>query len=292
MIELRGIEKFFGKHQVLGGIDLTIKTGEIFGLVGINGAGKSTLLRIMAGVFAADTGHVYFDGDDVFENENVKKDIFFLPDDPYYSPFTSGNDLRELYKAFYNFDNERFNSCIKNYRLDLKKRISTFSKGMRRQLFISLALACRPRYLFLDEAFDGLDPKARLQFKRAIIDLQEECKTTVVISSHSLRELEDFCNTFGIIDNKRMNFGGRIDEEVEKIHKYQVVFREGFGEVVLKGLNVLTHSQTGRVVNFVASGEVEDVKAKVMKHDPILFEEIPIDFEELFILKTGDPRNE
>jgi len=292
MIEIKGVRKSYGKNVALDGITLKINDGDIFGLVGINGAGKSTLLRVMAGVFKSDSGSVFYDGQSVYDNAIIKKDLFFLPDDPYYSPLATGNDLKDLYAAFYNLDEERFNDQIRNYKLDPTKKVSHFSKGMRRQLFVSLAIACRPKYLLLDEAFDGLDPKARLAFKRSIIDLQSECNTTVIISSHSLRELEEFCSSFGILDNKRFSFGGNISEEVEKIHKYQAVFKKTITEGDLADIKTMFFTRTGQVISFIAEGDVDKIREVVEIFEPLLFEEVPIDFEELFIYKTGGIKDE
>ena len=292
MIEIRRVRKSYDKYLALDTVSLKINDGEIFGLVGINGAGKSTLLRIMAGVFNSDEGSVLYDGAPVYDNPKAKKEIFFLPDDPYFSALTTGKELFELYATFYDMDRSKFEDLTSGYKLDLNKKVSSFSKGMRRQLFISLAIASHPKYLLLDEAFDGLDPKSRLQFKRAIIELQEECNTTVVISSHSLRELEEFCDTFGIIDNKRMSFGGNVSEEVEKIHKYQAVFSKTITEGDLSDIRIISFSRVGQVVNFVADGDPEEVKKKVERFEPILFEEISVDFEELFIYKTGGTKYE
>lgn len=168
MIEIHNLSKGFDKQNVLKNLSLTIKDGTIFGLVGINGAGKSTLLRLMSGIYKADNGVITYDGNNVYDNPNVKKDIFFLPDDPFYAMNTKGKDLLELYKTLYDVDEGIFYKYISQFNLSDNKPINNFSKGMKRQLFIALALSVKPKYLFLDEAFDGLDPLARLSFKKLL----------------------------------------------------------------------------------------------------------------------------
>ena len=169
MIEIKHLSKSFGDKKVLEDLDLVIENGKVFGLVGINGAGKSTLLRLLSGIYKADSGNIYIDGEDVYENEKVKKNIFFLPDEPYYAANTTPLSLISLYETFYELDKEVYLNYLNGFALPLKKSMHNFSKGMKRQVFIALALAIKPKYLLLDEAFDGLDPLARLTFKRALI---------------------------------------------------------------------------------------------------------------------------
>ncbi len=189
MIQVNNLCKSFGDKKVLDNVNLKIEDGKVFGLVGINGAGKSTLLRLLSGIYEADSGSIIIEGENVFENEKVKSKIFFLPDEPFYDHNTSPLTLIDLYKTYYNFDQDKYIEYLNGFKLPLKKSMHNFSKGMKRQVFISLALAIKPKYLFLDEAFDGLDPLARLSVKRAIVNLVSEYNTTIIISSHSLREL-------------------------------------------------------------------------------------------------------
>ena len=184
MIEIKRLTKAYDKAPVLRDVNLAVPDKSVFGLVGINGAGKSTLLRLISGVLKADNGIILIDGEPVYENEAAKRQIFFLPDDPYYTSNINGSGLAELYKTFYDFDAEVYGRYLDQFKLSPKAPIRNFSKGMKRQVFVSLALAVRPKYLLLDEAFDGLDPLARMVFKRGVIDLVEEKGSTVIISSH------------------------------------------------------------------------------------------------------------
>ncbi len=281
MIEIKKLSKNFGKTKVLADVDLTINDGSIFGLVGINGAGKSTLLRLLSGVLRPDKGEILYDGQPVYENVNIKKDIFFLPDDPYYSLYVTGNQLVELYSQFYNFDKSVFDDHLNKFKLDASKPIRNFSKGMKRQLFICLALACQPKYLFLDEAFDGLDPLARLEFKRDIIGLQEK-KITVIIASHSLRELEDICDSFAMLDNNTVLSHGKLENALSETFKLQLVFER---DIDREGLpfECISFEKSGRVIRVVARGDKEKIISAVKELNPLVLDEIPMDFEELFI---------
>lgn len=285
MIELRKVEKSFGKQVVLENIDLTIPDGAIFGLIGINGAGKSTLLRLLSGVLRADAGEILIDGESVFENPRRKRDLFFLSDDPFYTVNVTGEKLRALYSVFYSFDNEMFLRMTEHYKLDLKKPLRTFSKGMQRRMFISLALAVKPKYLFLDEAFDGLDPLARLEFKQNLVDLSEETGCTVILSGHSLRELEDICDRFGLLNERKLMSSGEIDKELEQLHKFQIAFTQEVSEDKFP-FRCLSYHAVGRVVKLVARGEREELLSAIEALSPVLVDELPMDFEEFFLCEV------
>lgn len=283
MIEIKNVTKGYeDKKEVLSGVDLTVGDGSVFGLVGINGAGKSTLLRLIAGVLKKDRGQVCVDGEEVYENERVKQGIFFLPDDPYYTTNVTARELAKMYASVYDLDEKVFSEYMETFRLDDKKAIRNFSKGMKRQVFVALALAVAPKYLLLDEAFDGLDPLARLVFKRGLVRLVEEKGSTVIISSHSLRELEDICDSYGILDKGTITCFGQIESDLARLHKFQAAFS---GEVKKEDfeLDCLTFTKTGRVVQLIARGDAEEIEAKIRAKDPLFVEEIEVDFEEMFI---------
>ena len=285
MIQLINLNKNFKDKEVLKNLSLTIEEGTVFGLVGINGSGKSTLLRLISGVYKPDEGSVLIDEEEVFENEKAKSKIFFLPDEPYYDENVTPQSLKDIYKVFYNLDEEHYFKYLELFEIPIKKPINKFSKGMKRQVFIALALAIKPKYLLLDEAFDGLDPLARLTFKRALIDLIDEKKTTIIISSHSLRELEDICDSYGLIDNKNIISSGLISEATENVHKYQVVF----GDIITKeqfDINFKNYQQDGRIIKVVVKEDLEQFTKLMEKYNPLIIDEIPIDFEELFIIEV------
>lgn len=283
MIEIKNLTKGYeSKKEVLKNVDLKIPEASVFGLVGINGAGKSTLLRLIAGVLRADEGQVCVDGETVYENERVKQGIFFLPDDPFYTSNVSARGLADLYKSVYSFEESVFQEYMQKFALNEKQPIRNFSKGMKRQVFVALALAVEPKYLLLDEAFDGLDPLARMVFKKGLVRLVEEKGTTVIISSHSLRELEDVCDSYGILDHGYITCSGELEEDLQKIHKFQAAFD---GEIKMEDFDFtcMSYSKTGKVVRLIARGDKEVLEEKIQRLSPIFVEEIEVDFEELFI---------
>ena len=282
MITIKGLRKSYGTKEVLSGVSLTVPDASVFGLVGINGAGKTTLLRMMADVLRPDEGTVEYDGENIAGNAKKRKELFFLPDEPYYTAGTTVEKLVELYKSFYSFDDELFSRYEKLFSLERRTPIRNFSKGMKRQAFAALALACRPKYLLLDEAFDGLDPLARLELKRGIISLEG---TTAVISSHSLRELEDICSGFALLDGGAVADAGDLSETLAQVHKFQAAFEEPVPRERFP-FECLSFESEGRVVRFVVRGEREEIVSALKALSPIFVEEIKVDFEELFLCEV------
>lgn len=282
MIEIKGLGKSYGPKKVLEKVNLTVPDASVFGLVGINGAGKTTLLRMMADVLRPDEGTVEYDGENIAGNAKKRKELFFLPDEPYYTAGTTVEKLVELYKSFYSFDDELFSRYEKLFSLERRTPVRNFSKGMKRQAFAALALACRPKYLLLDEAFDGLDPLARLELKRGIISLEG---TTAVISSHSLRELEDICSGFALLDGGAVADAGDLSETLAQVHKFQAAFEEPVPRERFP-FECLSFESEGRVVRFVVRGEREEIVSALKALSPIFVEEIKVDFEELFLCEV------
>ena len=282
MIEIQGLKKSYGTKLVLDGVHLTVPDGAKFGLVGINGAGKSTLLRLIADVLRPDEGAILLDGESVTGNAKKRKELFFLPDDPYYASGTTVAKLIELYRTFYPSDRALFDKYASVFGLQLATPIRNFSKGMKRQAFAALALACRPRYLLLDEAFDGLDPLARLELKRGLIE-QEDC--TVLISSHSLRELEDICSGFALLDGGTIADAGDIHDALGKVHKFQFALEK---EVRREDIpfECLSFEAEGRVARIVVRGDAENLMRMLEALHPLFVEEIAVDFEELFLCEV------
>lgn len=282
MIEIKGLGKSYGPKKVLENVNVTVPDASVFGLVGINGAGKTTLLRMMADVLRPDEGTVEYDGENIAGNAKKRKELFFLPDEPYYTAGTTVEKLVALYKSFYAFDDELFARYEKLFSLERRTPIRNFSKGMKRQAFAALALACRPKYLLLDEAFDGLDPLARLELKRGIISLEG---TTAVISSHSLRELEDICSGFALLDGGAVADAGDLSETLAQVHKFQAAFEEPVPRERFP-FECLSFESEGRVVRFVVRGEREEIVSALKALSPIFVEEIKVDFEELFLCEV------
>ena len=281
MIEIQNINKSFNDFQVLQDINLKIEDQSVLGLVGINGAGKSTLLRILTGVFEADCGTILIDGQNHFDNEVIKKNIFFLSDEPYFDHNSTPRSIVKLYQAMYDLDIDAYFNYLKNFDLPADKKLSKLSKGMKRQVFLSIAFAIHPKYLVLDEAFDGLDPLSRLKFKKEIIKLMEEYHTTIIISSHSLRELEDICDNFALLNNKTISSSGNLIDKLGELHKYQIAFKK---EIKPEEFPDIYQSITneGRIIKIITPSNIDEVNEKIKDLEPLLIDELSIDFEELF----------
>jgi ABC-2 type transport system ATP-binding protein len=283
MIEIKNLSHTLGNKAVLKDISLTFSENKIFGLVGVNGAGKSTLLRCMSAVYTPDSGSVEYDGLNV-NNENVRKDIFFLPDDPYHSLQLTCKSMFNMYKVFYpDADVDTYKRLIREFNLDEKKTLNTFSKGMRRQAYIVCALAIAPKYLLLDEAFDGLDPYTRKKVKAELISLVENKGGTVIISSHSLRELENLCDSFILLDNNTVPAYGDISEKVNEMCKFQLAFTSQIDESAFDNLPVVAIERNGKFIRIVLKGDRDTMYNSLLELSPAVIEEMKMDFEEAVI---------
>ena len=288
MLEIKNVCKAFGDKNVLDNVSLDIDFGSIFGLVGVNGAGKSTLLRCIAGIYKTDDGTILFDGLDTYDDYEVRKNILFVSDDPYYPYGSTLNSLKDFYKGFYNFDEETYKKYLDLFGLDEKANISNFSKGMKRQSMLLLALACKPKLLMLDEAFDGLDPIVRVYIKNALSDLIEDNKSLIIISSHNLKELEDICDTYGILEDGHISTYGDLIESKANINKYQLAFKDMVDENIFKDFDILYKNAEGRIITLVIRGDKEEVSEKLEKLNPLILDVLNVNFEELFIYEhTG-----
>ena len=227
MIEAKNIRKSFGNFTALKDVNINVNRGSIYGLLGSNGAGKSTLLKILSGVYESDKGTALIDEEKVYENIDLKNKIIFLNDDLFFFSQFSINDMGKFYKQVYsNFDEERFKRLKEVFKLDMNKKINSFSKGMQRQAAFWLALSCKPDYMVLDEPFDGLDPIVRYKVKSLIVNDVAEREMTVIISSHNIREIEDLCDHIGIIHEGEIVVEKELDQLKADVHKVQVAFKD------------------------------------------------------------------
>ncbi len=286
MIKIENLNYFLGEYQALENVCLDIEKGTIMGLVGVNGAGKSTLLRVMAGVYRADGGSVLYDGEDV-RDESTRRDIFFLPDEPYYTHQDTAKSVTNMYKHFYpSFDTATYSRLVKELGIDEKKSLRACSKGMRRQIYIVIAISVRPKYLLLDEAFDGLDPATRHVIKGELINMVENDDATVIISSHSLREIEDFCDKYALIDGKRVKRSGDISGTTEEYCKFMLAFKEDVQRKVFEGMEAVSISVNGKFVTGIFKGKRDEIERRLLELAPVVIEEQPFDFEEAFICEV------
>lgn len=286
MLSIINLHKNFGDKEVLNGINLEVEEGSIFGLVGVNGSGKSTLLRCISGVYEADFGWILFNDSNTYKVAKTRKDIIYIPDDIYYPGGATIRTMKEYYESFYDLDEESYYKYLRMFDLDEYKLIANFSKGMKRQTSLLFALAIKPKLLLLDECFDGLDPVVRLSFKKALIDLLEDEKITVIISSHNLKELEDICDSYGILDNGVIETYGDLLKSKENIVKFQLAYPRKKERSDFSGLNILSYKQEGKVVTIVVKDNIDEARKKLEKSNPLLMEEIPVNFEELFIYEV------
>ena len=284
MIELKGVTKNFDNFKVLENIDLTIPKGSAFGLLGSNGAGKSTILRLLSGIYKAEGGNVLIDGEEVYDNIPIKQKVFFINDETIqFSNFTL-NELKNFYKGFYpNFSQELFEKLRNSINLPLNKKLSQFSKGMKRQAIVITALACQTDYLLLDEAFDGLDPTMRIIVKRMIVDAIIDRDLTTIISSHNLNEINEVCDTVALLHEGKIIFSKDLDSVKGNIHKIQTAFPESYTAEDFSGLQIMHFEKNQSIYYMIIKGDEDEIRKQLAPKNPLILDVIPLSLEEIFI---------
>ena len=283
MISININSHSLGGNLILENINLTVPDGKVLGLVGTNGSGKSTLLRLMSGVYVPDSGSVLYDGKNAADPK-VREDVFFLPDDPFYAGQTTGKGIFDTYLTFYpNLDRELYRRLLERFKLDENAHQRNFSKGMRRQFYIAIALSARPKYLLLDEAFDGLDAFTKKTVIEEINRAVEENDSTVVISSHALSELETFCDLYALIDNRTISSQGSLEEHAAKYCRFRMAFTEAPSVLAFSNLAVRDIEMKGKFVTVTIEGDAEASYAELMKLNPAVIEQEKLTFEDIFI---------
>ncbi len=283
MIKCENLCKNFGKFKALENINCTIEDGCIYGMVGSNGAGKSTFLRILSGIYKADGGKAEVDGNTVWENPEIKNKIFFVPDELYFLNGASMNRMAKMYAdLFPNFERKRFEELTSGFGLDPTKSLNTFSKGMKRQAMTILALSTKPKYIFFDETFDGLDPVMRNYVKSLICSDVIDRGATAIITSHSLRELEDTCDQLALLHKGGLVLESDVQNLKTARFKIQVAFNYDYGMELFEGLPIVRFSKSGSVASMIVKGEREEVVSKLSAMDPVLLDVLPLTLEEVF----------
>lgn len=280
MIKLEHLSKTFEKNRALEDISCEIERGHIYGLVGSNGAGKTTLLRMMSGIILPDHGQVRMTAGE------KKADILYVMEEPYFLQGASLMRMADLYRTFYpDFDESYFKELIGCFQLDERKPLGTCSKGIRRQAFAVLALACRPDYLLLDETFDGLDPVMRKKLRRVLGDETVKREMTVVVTSHSLRELEGFCDYLLLLHRGRMVLANDIDCLKMSLMKIQVAYSEPFEKTSFPELHICSFEKSGSVANMIVQGERKQTVNVLKQKKPLLLDILPLSLEEIFLFE-------
>jgi ABC-2 type transport system ATP-binding protein len=288
MIRIQNVTKEFDGIRALDAVNAQIQENSIFGLVGTNGAGKSTLLRVAAGVLRPEQGEVYVDEMPVWENPQAKEKICFIPDTAWFFPNATANVMRDYYRVVYpQFDQARFDDLMKKFELDPRRKLSTFSKGMKKQVSVLLGVCANTEYLFCDETFDGLDPVMRQTVKSLFASELLNRKFTPVIASHSLREIEDICDHIGLLHRGGILFAKDIDEMKLGIHKIQCVIPDAqLEEELLSELTVLQQDKRGSLLTVIVRGSYDEVLQKIQEKQPLFSEILPLTLEEIFISET------
>ena len=291
MIEVKALVKSFDGFRALDGLNLTVPSGAVYGLVGPNGAGKSTLIRHAVGIYRQDVGELLIDGEPVYENPKIKARIAYIPDEVAYFTQSTIKDMMRFYKSMYpSFDAERFEKLGQAFELSLNRPLRKMSKGMQKQAAFWLALSCRPDYIVLDEPVDGLDPVMRRQVWSLLLGDVAERGSTVLVSSHNLRELEDVCDHVGIMNRGKMLLERSLSQLQDNMVKVQLALADG-GKLP-EGLDILHLSVTGRLQQLILRGDAEEVTNKLSTVQPLFMDVLPLSLEEIFIYELGGAEHE
>ncbi len=283
MITVQNLVKRFDGFTALGGISCTIPEGSIYGMVGSNGAGKSTFLRLLCGIYKPDSGAIYIDGMPVWENPKAKELFMFVPDELYFINGANMERMAKLYSSIYDsFCFETFKKLSARLKLNTKKSMNGFSKGMKRQAAIILALSTKPKYIFFDETFDGLDPVIRNVIKGIIYEEVVERKATAIITSHSLRELEDTCDQLALLHKGGLVFERDITDLKTSLFKVQIALNQEYDKSAFEDIDMLHFSKKGSVSNMIVRGNKEETIAKLKAHMPVILDVLPLTLEEVF----------
>ncbi len=288
MIKTENVVKAFGDFKALDGVNINVKKGSVYGIVGPNGAGKTTIIKNLMGVYTPDSGEIKIDGRNVFENTELKQEIVYIGDDLYFFPTYSIYDTAKFYAGIYkNWSWERFENLKKIFKIDVKRKARRLSKGMQKQVAFWMGICACPKVMILDEPVDGLDPVMRKNIWRIILQDVAEHNTTVLVSSHNLRELEDVCDHVGIMHQGRVVLEKALDDVKGNIHKLQLAFEGEFPEELSFKIDILHKESIGRVHMVIVRGSNNIIEEKIQEFNPIICDCLPLTLEEVFIYELG-----
>ena len=284
MIKITNLNKSYCDKKVLENLNCTIKTGSVYGLIVANGAGKSTLLRIIMGIFKKDSGVIEIYGKELVDTEEVKQKLVYVPDDLFFFKNYTIKDMAIFYSKLYpNFDMDFAMNFAEKLKLDTKQKIQTFSKGMKRQAALICALSTNADYMFFDETFDGIDPVIRNYMKKVIAEQMQKKETTIIMTSHNLRELEDICDNLGLLYKGGVLFESDVDSLKTNMFKIQISLNKDFDEKDFQNYNVLSFKKTGSVATVIMKGDREGYEKVLRDMNPIILDFLPLTLEEIFI---------
>ncbi|WIF95460.1 ABC transporter ATP-binding protein [Caminicella sporogenes] len=288
MIKVENLDKYFNKFKALDKVNLRVKRGSIYGLVGPNGAGKTTLIKHLTGIYKQDRGVIEILEEPVYENVNIKSKIGYIPDDLYFFPQYKIKDMAAYYRSIYpKWNDEMYKKLNEVFKIDENRKINKLSKGMQKQVSFWLALSCMPEVLILDEPIDGLDPLMRRKVWNLVVEDVAERETTVLVSSHNLKELENICDYVGIMHKGEMLIESDLDDLKSDVHKIQVAYREDFPINLDKELEILHKEKRGSVYLLIVKGEKERIISSFNRYKPVILDILPLSLEEIFIYELG-----
>ncbi|MBQ8228310.1 MAG: ABC transporter ATP-binding protein [Clostridia bacterium] len=291
MIEVKSVTKKFGDFTAVDGISFTVENSSIYGLIGYNGAGKTTLLKTASGMYCPDSGKVLLDGENAYDNNENRTGLFYIPDDMYFMSNSTVEGMAKFYNGMYeSFDVKLFERILSIFCLDKKARLRSFSKGMKRQAEIAFALASRPKFMLLDEVFDGLDPQKKEICKTLFLEYMAESECSVIISSHSLSELANLCDHVGLINGKRMSLDCSVDDIPHNNKKYRLLLSQPVKKEVFESLPIKSLEIKDNAVFFTVIGEenLEKVRKTIALLPIASMDEIPMTLEEVFLSEMED----
>lgn len=293
MVQIENLTKTFDGFTALNKLNLNIKKGSIYGLVGINGSGKTTAIKHLAGIYRQDGGSVCINGIPVYDNAALKAKVGFISDELYFFPQYNIKSLRRFFSGLYStWNDERFNKLLEMFNLDPKRKVSKFSKGMQKQAAFIFAMSIMPEFLLLDEPIDGLDPIVRRLILQEIIDDVAEREMTVLVSSHNLKEMDGICDSIGIIKNGRMVIERDLDDLKSDVHKVQLAFAGDETQSDLLGLDILHEESRGSIKMLVIRGKEDEVVERINSFNPLIFDRLPLTLEEIFVYETEGATDE
>lgn len=287
MIEVKYVTKKFGSFTAIEDINFTVEESSIYGLVGYNGAGKTTLLKVCAGIYKSEGGAVYINDENVYDNGKIRADMFYVPDDLYFAPAANLVRMKKFYKGYYpNFSDKVFDNMVDAMGIDPKKSISSFSKGMQRQAEVILAMATRPKYMLLDEVFDGIDPQKRNLCKKLFIEYMAETGCSMIMSSHNLQEVADLCDHVALINGKKLTMNVNVDDISAAYRKYRMIFTESIDKSVFDGIPNKGVTIDGKLATIIVSSDFDDSRLNAL--NAIHIDSINLSLEEVFLNEMED----